>query len=272
MKGNRVNMSQVYDIFNDAVKEVVDSNRNLIRNWYKDDFATDYAISGIDDLRDMDTDDLIEAEEDWVHTYIPKFTEDVCNLLGISSDTIQYGSDYHIELIEKINSMLNDRMFQVIDQITSSLVADIPYYEDIKADVLSVVNSFNEFTNIDDLKAFIEENELRVKNVSISNNGGVFTYPSLNGRLLKSDIALEDIVFIRIDEAPYENIGCISVGMCKGKVDINNVNFDLHSKRNGVVVFEDVSLKDVDDLLADGIIQHADIELDNILMDLDERE
>ena len=85
----------INDLVQSAIKKIIQENQHEIRNWYK---SSEYNITGVNHLRELHKDDLHEAKGDWVFACIDKYTKEVCNVLGISTDKkFRYQINFNVQ-------------------------------------------------------------------------------------------------------------------------------------------------------------------------------
>lgn len=123
-----MNINDLVDLVQSTIKEIIQKNQHEIRNWYQ---SSEYIITDVNHLKELHKDDLYEAKSDWVYSHSDKYTKEVCDVLGISTDTVQYGNDYHIDLLENIGYMVRKELKIEIDLATENLISDMLVKEDV---------------------------------------------------------------------------------------------------------------------------------------------
>ncbi len=245
----------INDLVQSAIKKIIQENQHEIRNWYK---SSEYNITGVNHLRELHKDDLHEAKGDWVFACIDKYTKEVCNILGISTDTVQNGNDYHIDLLNNISDMVKEALDIEIDLVTELLISDMPTFEEVNECVVDLAEKFNQFWDINDLQDFCKELKDDLSKVSVLVWNGIehCNFPSIE-EAIEEGVTLNDVRTVNF-AGNYGILDCPSVYLYKGKVNENEIYFNLYAKKNEKYIIppslERACLIDIKELVNDGII------------------
>lgn len=99
-------MSRIDDIIRDAVRDVINSSACDFKNWWKDEFETEFYFETKEDLEKLSDNDLEIAKCDWITWVLDGFVSETCNRLGIECEDTH--SRHNEAMLEEIHDIVKD--------------------------------------------------------------------------------------------------------------------------------------------------------------------
>lgn len=105
-------MSRIEKIIKDATEKVIkEAVFHDWKHWYNEDFESDIYVDEEMIINGELTDDDIEmSQSDFIQSIIVGYMGNVCEILGLNSDTYLNHCNYHEELLEEVYEIVKEEL------------------------------------------------------------------------------------------------------------------------------------------------------------------